>query len=45
MDYSITRSKKMHKGIFKASGLKIIEIIEQTDFPPNLIPVKLYVLQ
>ncbi len=45
LDYSITRSEAMHKEIFDKAGLKILEAIEQPDFPPNLIPVKLYALQ
>ncbi|MDR3548581.1 MAG: methyltransferase domain-containing protein [Candidatus Pacebacteria bacterium] len=44
-DYSITRSKAMHMKIFEAAGLKIVDSVEQPEFPPELIPVMLYALQ
>ena len=44
-DCTITRSAAMHKEIFDKAGLKIIEAIEQPDFPESLIPVRLYALQ
>ena len=43
-DYSITRTEAMHKNIFKAAGVEIIEVILQDNFPVDLLPVKLYVL-
>ena len=44
-DCSIVRSIAMHKEIFDKADLKIIDVITQPDFPPELIPVRLYALQ
>lgn len=44
-DSSIMRSDKYMKALFEKAGLRITHQVRQTDFPHELLPVKMYALR
>lgn len=44
-DSSVTRTDAEYKRLFTAAGLRLIKEAKQTDFPPSLFPVKMYMLE
>jgi len=44
-DNSISRTDAQYKSIFKRAGLTVLHEMQQTHWPPDLIPVKMYALR